>query len=66
MKVTKEKLKELGKKIKIERIKKDLKQSELAKKIERPQSSISNIEQGKTEPSYFAIKALEEVFGVKF
>jgi DNA-binding XRE family transcriptional regulator len=59
-------LKNLGLKIKIERIKLDLDQYQPAEKIGYCQATICNWEQGIQCLSYLAIKALEEVFGVHF
>ena len=54
-------LKALGKSIKIERIKNDLTQEELAEKLNVSTRTISLIESGLQHPKFFLVAAMSEV-----
>ncbi len=56
----------LGKRIKELRIKKGIKQEQLAEMVELEPNSISNIETGKNYPSFMTLEKIIDVLGVTF
>ncbi len=59
-----EKLKKLGKTIKIERIRNDWSQEELAEKLGVSTRTISLIENGLQHPKFFLVVKMSELFNV--
>ena len=57
-------LKKFGRNVKIERIKKDLTQEQLAEKLDVSQNYIANIECGKANMSIYKVYELSEKIGI--
>lgn len=60
----KDEAKKLGENLKAIRLSKGIKQVEIAKMLEVDRSFVSNIENGKTNPTLSTIASLAKVFGV--